>query len=399
MDSSKKKLSLTPDLQVQKRHSRGRVFATLCAIATWIGVAMLVVLLFDVFTDSTGWVFSRADRDPRLFEMKLQNEPGFEEMARQKDPGLFSKMEAKVKARSRRADARGEPLTQAEIEEIEMEVIHSAYMTDPLYYEKFEMEPAFGERMQVVGGIVYDVLWNFASRYPSKAGFKAAIVGSLWLLVFTALFAIPIGVSAAVYLEEYATKNRINRFIEVNISNLAGVPSIVYGILGLAVFVRGFGIEGWGLGRSVLAGALTMSLLILPVIIIAAREAIKAVPDSIRQGAYGLGATRWQTVRHHILPVALPGILTGVILAMSRAIGETAPMIMIGALSYVAFTPEHPLDDFTVLPIQIYNWVSMPQEEFHLLAACGILVLLIVLLLMNSVAIYIRHRAQRSLKW
>jgi len=169
------------------------------------------------------------------------------------------------------------------------------------------------------------------------------------------------------------------------------VPSIVYGILGLAVFVRGI-----GLGRSVLAGALTMSLLILPVIIIASREAIKAVPQSLRQGAMALGATRWQTVRHHVLPSALPGMLTGVILALSRAIGEAAPLIMIGALSYIAFTPKSPMDDFTALPIQIFNWTARPQKEFHSLAAAGIIVLLAVLLLMNAAAVTIRYRAQRS---
>lgn len=230
-------------------------------------------------------------------------------------------------------------------------------------------------------------LENFPSRFPERAGIKSALWGTVWLISFTALFSVPVGVAAAIYLEEYAGKGRISRFIEVNISNLAGVPSIVYGILGLAIFVR------WmALGRSVLAGSLTMSLLILPVIIIAAREAIRAVPGSIRQAAFALGATRWQVTRAHVLPSALPGILTGVILALSRAIGETAPLVMIGALTYVAFTPEGPMDAFTALPIQIFNWASRPQAEFHDLAAAGIIVLLTVLLLMNASAIWIRHR-------
>jgi len=198
-------------------------------------------------------------------------------------------------------------------------------------------------------------------------------------------------VAAAVYLEEYAKESVVNRFIEVNIANLAGVPSIVYGILGLVVFVHIF-----TLGRSVLAGALTMSLLVLPVIIIASREAIRAVPASIRHAAYALGATRWQTTRSHVLPSALPGILTGVILALSRAIGETAPLVMIGALTSVAFVPEGPMDAFTALPIQIYNWASRPQEEFHQLAAAGIVVLLIILLLMNAIAVYVRNRSERK---
>lgn len=232
---------------------------------------------------------------------------------------------------------------------------------------------------------------SYPSRFPEKAGIKSAFAGTLWLVSLTALFAIPTGVLAAIYLEEYAAKNRFTRFIEVNIANLAGVPSIVYGILGLAVFVRFF-----MLNRSVVAGALTMSLLILPVIIIAAKEAIRAVPLSLRQAAFALGATRWQVTRAHVLPSALPGILTGVILALSRAIGETAPLIMIGALTYVAFLPEGPMDEFTALPIQIFNWTSRPQETFHELAAAGIIVLLVVLLMMNAVAVYIRYRGSRK---
>lgn len=232
---------------------------------------------------------------------------------------------------------------------------------------------------------------SFPSRFPEKAGIKSALVGTLWLVSITTLFAIPVGVLAAVYLEEYAKPNRLTEFININIANLAGVPSIVYGILGLAIFVRFFALE-----RSVVSGALTMSLLILPVIIIAAKEAIRAVPSSLRQAAFAVGATRWQVIRAHVLPAALPGILTGVILAMSRAIGETAPLIMIGALTYVAFVPEGPMDEFTALPIQIFNWTSRPQEEFHELASAGIVVLLGVLLMMNAIAVYIRYRGSRN---
>lgn len=232
---------------------------------------------------------------------------------------------------------------------------------------------------------------SFPSRFPEKAGIKSALVGTLWLVSFTALIAIPTGVLAAIYLEEYAPKNRLTHFIEINIANLAGVPSIVFGILGLAIFVRFF-----GLGRSVIAGALTMSLLILPVIIIAAKEAIRSVPNSLRLAAFALGATRWQVIRAHVLPSALPGILTGIILALSRAIGETAPLIMIGALTFVAFLPESPMDEFTALPIQIFNWTARPQETFHELAAGGIIVLLAVLLLMNAVAVYIRYRGSKK---
>jgi phosphate transport system permease protein len=201
---------------------------------------------------------------------------------------------------------------------------------------------------------------------------------------------LPVGIGAAVYLEEYGKRGRISRIIELNIANLAGVPSIVYGILGLALFVRYL-----AFGRSILAAALTLALLILPVVIIASQEAIKAVPSSIRLGAYALGATRWEAVRHHVLPLALPGILTGTILALSRAIGEAAPLLLIGALAFLAFTPRSLMDAFTVIPIQIYNWVSKPQAGFHELAAAASIVLLVLLLSMNAAAILLRNRYSR----
>ena len=234
-------------------------------------------------------------------------------------------------------------------------------------------------------------LSDFPSRFPAKAGIHSALIGTLWLISLTALFSVPIGIGAGLYLEEFTKKNRIRQFVDLNISNLAGVPSIVYGMLGLVIFVRWF-----ELNQSVLAGSLTMSLLILPVIIISTREALRAVPNTIRQAAFALGATRWQTIYAHVLPAAFPGILTGIILALSRAIGETAPLIMIGALTYVAFVPDGPMDDFTALPIQIFNWASRPQQQFHELAAAGILVLLFVLLIMNSIAVFIRHRLEKK---
>ena len=255
----------------------------------------------------------------------------------------------------------------------------------------------------ILGVLLFHVTWegfpwldmqfinDFPSRFPKKAGINSALFGTLWLIGFTALFSVPIGIGAGIYLEEFGNKNYFSRFVDLNISNLAGVPSIVYGMLGLVIFVRWF-----GFGESVLAGSLTMRLLILPIIIIATLEALLAVPGTIRQAAFALGATRWQTVYAHVLPQAFPGILTGIILALSRAIGETAPLIMIGALTYVAFVPEGPMDEFTALPIQIFNWASRPQKEFHELAAAGILVLLFVLLLMNSIAVIIRHRLENK---
>jgi phosphate transport system permease protein len=252
----------------------------------------------------------------------------------------------------------------------------------------------FGDGLPRLG---WQFLTSYPSRKPEDAGILAALVGSLWLLVLTALVAFPIGVGAAIYLEEYSTQSRLQRLIEINIANLAGVPSIIYGLLGLELFVRVMRpITG---GRSVLAGALTMALLVMPIVIIAAREALRAVANSQRTAAYALGATRWQVTSRVVVPAALPGILTGTILALSRAVGETAPLITMGALTYVAFLPDLSLaglqSPFTVLPIQIFNWVSRPQAGFHVNAAAGIVVLLVVLLLMNATAIILRNRYQR----
>jgi phosphate transport system permease protein len=244
-----------------------------------------------------------------------------------------------------------------------------------------------------------------SSRKPELAGVRIALKGSIILILITISFAFPIGVSAAIYLEEYAQlNNRINRIIQTNIDNLAGVPSIIYGILGLAIFVRTlapltsgavFGIEG-GTGRTLLSAGLTMALLILPILIINAQEAIRAVPNSIRQASYGLGATKWQTIWNHVLPYALPGILTGTILAVSRAIGETAPLIVVGASTMVTSDPNGPFSSFTALPIQIFNWTSRPQEQFRNIAAAAIIVLMISLLSLNASAILLRNRFRRQ---
>jgi phosphate transport system permease protein len=240
----------------------------------------------------------------------------------------------------------------------------------------------------------WDFLTSYPSRRPEQAGILSALVGSFYILILVALIAFPLGVAAAIYLEEFAPQNRLTATIEINLSNLAAVPSIVYGLLGLGVFVRTF-----MLGLSLLAGALTLSLLVLPIIIIASREALRAVPPSIREAGLALGASHWQTVRLFVLPAALPGILTGTILALARAIGETAPLITIGALTYVAFTPQSLFDPFTVLPIQIFNWISRPQPAFHERAAAGIIVLLAVLLLFNGLAIFLRARLQRRIRF
>jgi len=237
-----------------------------------------------------------------------------------------------------------------------------------------------------------DFLRSLPSRFPEESGIKTAMMGSVWIMLLTALISFPLGTAAGIYLEEYARKNKFTSFLEMNISNLAGVPSIIYGLLGIGIFVRTL-----GLGNSLLSGAMTLSLLILPIIIVATREAIKAVPDSIREGSYGMGASKWQTIWYQVLPASFGGILTGVILALSRAVGEAAPLIAVGALAYVPFAPTSPMDEFTVLPIQIFNWTSRPQHGFIINAAAAILVLLAITLLMNGLAVFLRNRWQKKL--
>ncbi|WP_339173502.1 phosphate ABC transporter permease PstA [Anoxybacillus sp. FSL W8-1294] len=243
---------------------------------------------------------------------------------------------------------------------------------------------------QALGWLNMDFLNNFPSRRPEKAGIKAGLVGSLWLMVIVAPVSLILGVGTAIYLEEYAKKSRFTDFIQTNISNLAGVPSIVFGLLGLTIFVREL-----NLGRSILAAGLTMSLLVLPVIVVAAQEAIRAVPNQLREASYGMGATKWQTIYRIVLPAAIPGILTGSILALSRAIGETAPLVVLGIPTFLAYLPQDILDTFTVMPMQIYNWTSRPQADFQHVAAAGIVVLLVVLIFMNSIAIFIRNKFQK----
>jgi phosphate transport system permease protein len=242
------------------------------------------------------------------------------------------------------------------------------------------------------GKLSWSFLTSFPSRKPEQAGVLSPLVGTIYLMLLTAAIAFPVGTAAAVYLEEYARRGWFSRVIEVNIANLAGVPSIIYGLLGLELFVRAMKLE-----RSLLAGSATMALLVLPIIIISAREALRAVPPSIREASFALGASRWQTIWNQVLPLAFPGILTGSILAFSRAIGEAAPLITIGALTYIAFLPDSLLSPFTVLPIQIFNWVSRPQTGFHEAAAAAILVLLVVLIVMNALAVYLRQRFQKRL--
>jgi phosphate transport system permease protein len=254
--------------------------------------------------------------------------------------------------------------------------------------------------------LIWEILWqglpwlnasfltSFPSRFPEKAGIAPALASSLWLILLTALFSVPIGVGTAVYLEEYAQASRWRKLVQLNIANLAGVPSIVYGILGLGLFVRALALE-----RSILAGALTLTLVVLPIVILAAQESLRAVPGSIRHASYALGATRWQTVWYQVLPAATPGIMTGVILAISRAVGEAAPLVAMGAAAFITFVPVSPADEFSALPVVIFDWASRPQPEFHHVAAAAIVVLLTVLILLNATAVYVRYRYGQRIRW
>ena len=258
-----------------------------------------------------------------------------------------------------------------------------------------------------LGRLGWQFLTSYPSRRPQEAGILSAWVGTVWIMVLTGLLAIPVGIMAAIHMEEYSKKNWLTNLIEINIANLAGVPSIIYGLLGLGLFVRVMQLD-----RSIIAGAATLAILVMPIVIMSAREALRAIPSSIREASYALGATKWQTIRHQVIPAAMPGIMTGIILAMSRAVGETAPLITIGALTYVAFLPTSPIsaefpffsiqglfDPFTVLPIQIFNWVSRPQKGFFADAAAGIIVLLMITFAMNGLAVWIRHRYQKKIRW
>lgn len=391
--------------RLRHRHFKTKLFRWVCFASTWVGLIFLIALLWTVIHQALGYMWERTDTNPLVVREMIEADPSFLERGEEIAWGfeeLFTPLDE-----SSFEDARDERIKRMVQFHDQQSFLVTLKEDEPEVFAQLGINPDTGTRLRMLANNFRQFFGNFPSRNAENAGIKSAIAGTLWMITITALIAIPLGVATAIYLEEYTQKNRISRFIEVNIANLAGVPSIVYGLLGLSLFVGYFSMmksrfpdsEMFNNPRNVMAGALTMTVLILPVIIISAREAIKAVPASLRQAAYGVGATRWQVVRYHVLPAALPGIVTGVILSISRAIGETAPLIAIGALTYVAFTPSSVFDGFTALPIQIYNWVSRPQKEFHDLAASGIIVLMIVLLSLNAVAVSIRNRAERSLKW
>lgn len=402
---------------IEARRRRGAIWRGVFFASTVIGLIALVMLLFNVVNSSFGLVALQNEVRPET----LTGGRPLEELSKDEltvilqdnvSRGLFNRLE------------RDEPFAERSKESVlalvlervvNQQVIESWPLTESLFNRPQieaqvarEQEEAAEEQAEVTlefrSWLDRDFLINPMSSEPALAGVRTALLGSLWMIVITILIAFPIGVGAAIYLEEYATDNRFNRMIQTNISNLAGVPSIIYGMLGLAIFVRAlepitsgriFGVEG-GNGRTVLSAALTLALLILPLIIINGQEAIRAVPLSLRQASYALGATKWQTVWNHVLPNALVGILTGTILAMSRAIGETAPLIVVGASTFIVSDPDGPFSKFTALPIQIFNWTSQPSDQFRNIAAAAIIVLLIMLLTLNSLAILLRNRFSRS---
>jgi phosphate transport system permease protein len=382
-------------------------------ISTGVGIVFLALLLYNIANQSFGYVAIGNKVDPASLAV---NGVAIEELDQQT---LAEVLKANVSRGLLRQLEREKPLTEYSRDEIyaviiekvvEPEAVQTWTLTDSLLH-KVEIEAqAAQEYPQAELRFRSWVTPNFIrvpqSSNPLAAGVRTALLGSLWTIAITILVAFPVGVSAAIYLEEYAADNRLNRLIQTNINNLAGVPSIIYGMLGLAIFVRnleaitsgaafGFSDPTTANGRTILAAGLTLALLVLPLIIINGQEAIRAVPASLRQASYGVGATKWQTIWHHVLPGAMPGILTGTILAVSRAFGETAPLVVVGAATYITFDPSGPFSKFTTLPIQIYQWTSRPQPEFHNLAAAAILVLLGLLLSLNTVAIILRNHFRR----
>ena len=398
------------DLQkfVAWRYRKAWVWQTLFLSSLLIAIVSLTALLLNVIDGAFGYVAFEYKEDPSTLSEKPLQELSEEELLLilqdNLSKGAYNKLNEE-KAMERRGQAELYNLVQERILKVDTKKTYSLY--DSLFRQaeiEAEVREEFPEaRLEFRYWLTPQFLQTPMSSRAEFAGVRTALFGSLWLVAIAIALALPVGVGAAVYLQEYARKNFINRLIQTNINNLAGVPSIVYGMLGLAIFVRAFEVFTSGAmfgitdtnGRTIMSAGLTMGILVLPLVIINAQEAIKAVPDSIRQAAFGVGATRWQTIWSHVLPNALPGILTGSILAMSRAVGETAPLIIVGASTFISVDPDGPFSKFTALPIQIYQWTARAQPEFHNIAAAAILVLLVLLLTLNATAILLRNRFQR----
>lgn len=414
---------------IERRRRIGKIWRAVLFSCTVIGMAALLLLMYNIIDEAFGTVAVQT----RIARAEVTGGPELEELSAEQ---LRVIVQERMRASRLRAVERETLIAERDqadlVDLVRAEILQERIVaTWPLHetlLNQAEIQRQAAENypraeVKFYSWINGDFLRAPARSEPTFSGIRTAFFGSVWMILLTMLIAVPLGVGAAIYLEEYAASYRpsdgnldtplyrfirwLNNIIQVNINNLAGVPSIIYGMLGLAVFVRvlsyftsgaAFGVQGANadIGRTIISASLTMSLLILPLIIINAQEALRAVPLSIRQASYGLGATKWQTIWHHVLPMAFPGILTGTILGMSRAIGETAPLILVGAATAIYIDPDGPFSRFTALPIQIYNWTSQPQDEFRHLAAAAIIVLLAVLLSLNSVAVYLRNRFQRS---
>ncbi len=404
---------------VRRRRRRGAIWRNIFFVSTLIGIITLVVLLLDVTNDAFGYVAIQNENDPAV--LVVASGGVGDNLSELSPAALAGILKANISKGRLRALEAQKPI--AERTQGEMVELVQAEVVKPKIVETWPLLDSIVRRAEIeaeVAAIPNTTLefrswvnWDFISSPqssdPMRAGIRTAILGSLWVTLIAFALAAPLGVATAIYLEEYTRGSRLDQLIETNINNLAGVPSIIYGMLGLAVFVRYLGPLTSGLifgvgdpstanGRTLLSAGLTLGLLILPLVIINAREAIRATPPALREASYGLGATKWQTVWHHVLPNAISGILTGVILSVSRAFGETAPLIVVGVSTFIVVDPNGPFAKFTTLPVQIFQWTSRPQEEFRNLAAAAILVLLVLLLALNATAIWLRNHYSRRLR-
>lgn len=395
---------------IKQRHQRAKLWKAVFVFTILVSIIALATLLLSVINQTFGLVAIENKVDPStLSSQPLETLPA-ESLIQILESNLTKNRIKTLNTEKPLAEQSQRELLKLVINNVIKPTVVASFHLDKSILNRTEIETLVAQKyptatIEFRSWLNWDFIQNSMNRNVEFAGVRTALLGSLYLILITILVAFPIGVGAAIYLEEYARQgNWLQRIIQTNIDNLAGVPSIVYGILGLALFVRAlqpltsgaiFGIEGNN-GRTLLAGGLTMALLILPILIINAQEAIRAVPNSLREASNGLGATKWQTIWYHVLPYALPGIMTGTILAISRAIGETAPLIVVGASTYITQDPTGPFSNFTALPIQIYNWTSRPQDQFRNIAGAAILVLLALLLTMNAVAVLLRNKFQRD---
>jgi phosphate transport system permease protein len=397
-----------------KRRRRGAVMSLVFMASTIIGIIALTALLYNIMNESFGFVAVSNERDPKTLAV---NGVPLEQLSKQELIGILEKNVSEGLIRRFESESPLAGRSRLEILELVLErvvnpkVVRSWTFTDSLFRRSMireEVKADFpGASMEFRSWIRPDFIRRPQSSVPERAGIRTALLGSLWIILITVLLAFPVGVGAAVYLEEYARDNPLNRIIQTNIYNLSGVPSIIYGMLGLAIFVRALEPLSSGSflgaadattanGRTILSAGLTLALLVLPIIIINSEEAIRAVPQSLRHSSYGVGATKWQTIWHHVLPASFDRILTGTILAISRAIGETAPLVVVGASTFVTLDPKGVFSKFTTLPIQIYQWTARPQREFRNAAAAAIVVLLVLLIALNASAVLLRNRYRKQ---